>query len=407
VSDTGLLFLARGLRLFAYGFLSVVLVLYLAALGLREGQIGLLLTLTLVGDTALSFWITTRADDVGRRRMLLAGAALMVAAGAVFSSARSFVALLVAATIGVISPSGNEVGPFLAIEQAALAEEAPAERRTALFAWYNLTGSFATALGSLASGGLVQLLQSRGWGALASYRSVVVGYAAAGAAMALLFARLSAAVEPPPQQRVRRSPAFFRPRLGLDRSRATVLRLAGLFSVDAFAGGFVVQAFVAYWFHVRFGAAPAALGAIFFGANLLAGISALTATRLAARIGLLETMVFTHIPSNLLLVLVPLMPSLPLAMAMLLARFSISQMDVPTRQAYTMALVAPSERSAAAGVTGIARTLGAALSPVVAGPLYASAALASLPFFIAGGLKIVYDLLVLRTFRRVTLPESS
>jgi MFS family permease len=407
VSDTGLLFLARGLRLFAYGFLSVVLVLYLAALGLGEGQIGLLLTLTLVGDTALSFWITTRADDVGRRRMLLAGAALMVAAGAVFASARSFLALLVAATIGVISPSGNEVGPFLAIEQAALAEQAPARRRTALFAWYNLAGSFATALGSLASGGLVQLLQSRGWGAPASYRSVVVGYALAGAAMALLFARLSVAVEPPPQQRVRHSPAFLRPRLGLDRSRATVLRLAGLFSVDAFAGGFVVQAFVAYWFHVRFGVAPATLGALFFAANLLAGISALTATRLAARIGLLETMVFTHIPSNLLLVLVPLMPSLPLAMAMLLARFSISQMDVPTRQAYTMALVAPGERSAAAGVTGIARTLGAALSPVVAGPLYASAALASLPFFVAGGLKIVYDLLVFRTFRRVTLPEGS
>ncbi|MGE5126639.1 MAG: MFS transporter [Betaproteobacteria bacterium] len=407
MSDTGLLFLARGLRLFAYGFLSVVLVLYLAALGLREGQIGLLLTLTLVGDTALSFWITTRADGVGRRRMLLAGAALMVAAGAVFASARSFVALLVAATIGVISPSGNAVGPFRAIELAALAEEAPAERRTALFAWYNLAGSFATALGALASGGLVQLLQSRGWGALASYRAVVVGYAAAGVAMALLFVRLSSAVEPPPAQRVRHSPAFLRPRLGLDRSRASVLRLAGLFSVDAFAGGFVVQAFVAYWFHVRFGVAPAALGAIFFGANLLAGISALTATRLAARIGLLHTMVFTHIPSNLLLVLVPLMPSLPLAMAMLLARFSISQMDVPTRQAYTMALVEPGERSAAAGVTGIARTLGAALSPVVAGPLYASAALASLPFFIAGGLKILYDLLVFRTFRRVTLPEGS
>ncbi len=407
MSDTAVLFLTRGLRLFAYGFLSVVLVLYLAAVGLHESQIGLLLTLTLVGDTALSFWITTRADGVGRRRMLLVGAALMVAAGLAFALARTFVPLLLAATIGVISPSGNEVGPFLAIEQAALAEEAPADRRTALFAWYNLTGSFATALGSLASGGLVQLLQAQGYGTLTSYRAVVVGYAGAGVAMALLFVRLSSAVEPPPAQRVRHSPAFLRPRLGLDRSRASVLRLAGLFSMDAFAGGFVVQAFVAYWFHVRFGVAPAALGAIFFGANLLAGISALTATRLAARIGLLHTMVFTHIPSNLLLALVPLMPSLPLAMAMLLARFSISQMDVPTRQAYTMALVAPGERSAAAGVTGIARTLGAALSPMAAGPLYASAALASLPFFISGGLKIVYDVLVWRTFRKVALPGGN
>ncbi len=184
-----------------------------------------------------------------------------------------------------------------------------------------------------------------------------------------------------------------------------MLRLAGLFAVDAFAGGFVVQAFVAYWFHVRFGVAPAGLGAIFFGANLLAGVSALLATRLATRIGLLATMVVTHIPSNVLLLLVPLMPTLPLAIAMLLARFSISQMDVPTRQAYTMALVVPGERSAAAGVTGIARTVGAALSPLAAGPLYASAALAGIPFFLAGGLKIVYDLAVWRTFRRVRLTD--
>ncbi len=407
MSDTALLFVTRGLRLFAYGFLSVVLVLYLASVGLHESQIGLLLTLTLVGDTALSFWITTRADDLGRRRMLLAGAVLMAAAGAAFALSRSFVPLLVAATIGVISPSGNEVGPFLAIEQAALAGETPAGRRTALFAWYNLTGSFATALGSLAAGGLVQALQAHGQSALASYRAVVVGYGALGLALAALFLRLSAAVEPPPAERVRHSPAFLRPRLGLHRSRGSVLRLAGLFSLDAFAGGFVVQAFVAYWFHLRFDVAPATLGAIFFAANLLAGVSALTATRLAARIGLLNTMVFTHIPSNLLLGLVPLMPTLPLAMAMLLLRFSISQMDVPTRQAYTMALVASDERSAAAGVTGIARTLGAALSPVAAGPLYASATLASLPFFVAGGLKIAYDLLVWRTFRKVSLPDGA
>ena len=183
-----------------------------------------------------------------------------------------------------------------------------------------------------------------------------------------------------------------------------MLKLASLHGFDAFAGGFVVQAFVAWWFHSRFGVAPATLGAIFFGANVLAGVSALSATWLAARIGLLETMVVTHLPSNVLLILVPLMPTLPLAMGMLLLRFSISQMDVPTRQAYTMALVVPEERSAAGGVTGIARTLGAALSPLAAGPLFASAALASVPFFLAGGLKIAYDLLIWRTFRKVQLP---
>ncbi|HEY3353633.1 MAG TPA: MFS transporter [Polyangia bacterium] len=402
--DVRVLFATRILRLFAYGFLSVVLVLYLIAAGLTQAEIGLLLTLTLGGDTVISLLLTTSADRVGRRRTLLLGAALMIFAGVLFALTRSFVPLLIAATIGVISPSGNEVGPFLAVEQAALAEEVTAERRTGLFAWYNLVGSFATAVGSLCGGALVQALQDRGLTPLASYRAVVLGYAVIGVAMTALFARLSPAAEPPAAARVRRRPAYFQADLGLHRSRRSVFTLAGLFTIDAFAGGFVVQAFVAYWFHTRFGVSPATLGAIFFGANVLAGLSALSATWLAARIGLLRTMVGTHLPSNVLLLLVPLMPTLPLAMAMLLARFSISQMDVPTRQAYTMALVVPDERSAAAGVTGIARTVGAALAPLAAGPLYATAALASVPFFLAGGLKIVYDLLVWRTFRKVELP---
>jgi MFS family permease len=176
--------------------------------------------------------------------------------------------------------------------------------------------------------------------------------------------------------------------------------------LDAFAGGFVIQSIVAYWFHVRFGVQPALLGGIFFGANILAGLSALSAARIAARIGLVNTMVFTHIPSNVFLILVPLMPSLPLAIGILLLRFSISQMDVPTRQSYTMAVVSPDERSAAAGVTGIARTTGAALSPVLTGPLLADPMLSSVPFFLAGGLKIVYDLLLYRNFRANRPPEE-
>jgi len=338
--------------------------------------------------------------------MLLAGAALMILAGVVFASTRSFVLLLLAATVGVISPSGNEVGPFLAIEQAALAGEVAAARRTRVFAWYNLVGSLATALGALAGGGLAEALQRHGLAALGSYRVVVIGYAVVGALMVLLVARLSAAVELPEAQRAGGPPAWFRADLGLGPSRRAVLRLASLFSLDALAGGFVVQAFVAYWFHHRFGVAPAALGGIFFGANLLAGLSALSASWIAARLGLLRTMVLTHLPSNVLLLLVPLMPTLPLAITMLLARFSISQMDVPTRQAYTMALVAPAERSAAAGVTGIARSVGASLSTLAAGPLYASAALAGLPFLLAGGLKIAYDLLIWLSFREVVLPEE-
>lgn len=403
--DLPVLFATRILRLFAYGFLSVILALYLAAAGLSESEIGLLLTLTLVGDTAISLWITTRADRIGRKRMLIAGAALMIFAGALFALTENFWLLLLAATVGVISPSGNEVGPFLAIEQAALSEEISAERRTKVFAWYNLVGSFATALGALAGGGLVQALQLRGYEALTSYRAVVVGYALVGAVMVALFARLTPAAEAPVARRVTGKISWMQDKLGLHESRGNVFKLAGLFTIDAFAGGFVVQAFVAYWFHSRFGVAPATLGSIFFGANVLAGVSALSATWLSKKIGLLATMVGTHIPSNVLLILVPLMPNLPLAIAMLLLRFGISQMDVPTRQAYTMALVTPAERSAAAGLTGIARTVGASLSPLIAGPLFASAALASLPFFVSGGLKIVYDLLVWQTFRKVKLPK--
>jgi MFS family permease len=399
--DVRLLFTTRIFRLFAYGLVSVALVLHLAAAGLSEGQIGLLLTLTLLGDAAISLWITTRADRAGRRRMLMLGALLMIVAGVLFASTRSFGLLLLAATFGVISPSGNEVGPFLAVEQAALAQAIPAERRTGVFAWYNLAGSLATAVGSLIGGALADGLQGSGVSALGSYQVLAAGYALLGTGLVVLFLRLSASAEAPKASTPPTPRTGFQ--LGLPTSRNKVFKLAGLFTLDSFAGGFVVQAFVAYWFQRRFGVSPSVLGAIFFGANLLAGLSALSASWVARRIGLLATMVATHLPSNVLLFLVPLMPSLPLAIAVLLLRFSISQMDVPTRQAYTMALVPAGERSAAAGVTGIARTVGASLSPMIAGPLYASAALASLPFLLAGGLKIVYDLLVWRTFRKVKI----
>ena len=401
--DFALLFITRSLRLFAYGFLSVVLALYLVEAGLSEAQAGALLTLTLLGDTLISLWLTTRADRLGRQRMLLAGAGLMVLAGIVFALTRNYWLLLAAATIGVISPSGNEVGPFLAIEQAALSQTITDKQRTTVFAWYNLAGSLATALGALAGGSLAQAGQARGLAALDSYRLVVFGYAAAGLVLAALFLLLSRGVEAPPH------PAGQGPRgwLGLAQGRPVILRLSGLFMLDAFGGGFVVQSLLAYWFHVRFGADPQTLGGIFFGANLLAGLSALSAGWLAARIGLINTMVFTHLPSNVLLMLVPLMPTLPLALLVLLLRFSISQMDVPTRQSYTMAVVPPEERSAASGVTGVARTIGAALAPVIAGSLLANPALLSVPFFISGGLKIIYDLSLYRLFRAVRPPEEA
>ncbi len=402
--DGYLLFGARIARMFGYGFLAVILALYLAALGFDEGRTGLLLTLTLVGDTAISLWMSTQADRHRRQQMLVLGSFLVLGAGLVFIASGDFIVLLLAATIGVISPSGYEVGPFLAIEQSALSQIVRSDQRTGVFAWYNLAGSFATAAGSLAGGGLATLGQQWGLTPLASYRVILGGYALIGLVLALLFWQLSPAVE------VRlASPSPHTPsggRFGLHRSGGVVLRLASLFAMDAFAGGFVLQSILAYWFHVRFGAGEAKLGMIFFAANLLAGISALAASAIASRIGLVNTMVFTHLPSNILLMLVPLMPTMRLAILVLLVRFSISQMDVPTRQSYTMAIVSPEERSAAAGITGTARTVGASLAPVCSGLLLGSPALMSGPFFVAGGLKIVYDLLLLAAFRRVRPPEE-
>ncbi|HEY5435369.1 MAG TPA: MFS transporter [Candidatus Limnocylindrales bacterium] len=401
--DIALLFATRILRMFGYGFLAVVLVLYLAAIGLSGGEQGLLLGLTLLGDAGVSLWLTTHADRIGRRRVLLVGAILMLFAGFVFVATPVFGVLLVAATIGVISPSGNEVGPFLAVEQASLAQLVPARERTGLFARYQLAGSFATAAGTLAGGVVSQLVINGGASPADAYRVVILGYAIVGIALALLVTRVSARVEVPPADVADQT---IRDRLGLHRSRNVVLRLSALFALDAFAGGFAIQGFIAFWFNQRYGVDPGGLGLILSAANVLAGFSALAAGRLAARFGLIRTMVFTHLPSNILLMLVPLMPNLQLAVVMLLARFAISQMDVPTRQSYTMAIVAPDERSAAAGVTGIARSLGVAASPLIAAPLYASVALAGLPFLISGGLKVVYDLLLYRSFKRVRPPEE-
>jgi len=402
-ADIPLLFSTRIIRLFCYGFLSVVLALYLAERGFAEIQIGLLLSLTLAGDAGITLWLTTAADRVGRRRILILGALLMFLAGIAFIVARNPLLLMAAATVGVISPSGSEIGPFLSVEQASLSQLLPNRRRTRAFAWYNLAGSFATATGALAGGWLAQALQSGGVSPLESYRVVLAGYAIGGLLLACLFVSLSPKIEVAASDQDR----SVRRLLGLHRSRRVVVQLSALFALDAFAGGLIVQSMLAYWFHLKFGVEPGLIGSIFFGANFLAGISALAAVRLADKFGLINTMVFTHIPSNVLLMVVPLMPGLAPAVAVLLLRFSISQMDVPTRQSYTMAVVSPDERSAASGVTSIARSVGAAISPSLTGLFLAAPGLISLPFFLAGGLKILYDLLLFRRFRALRPPEES
>jgi MFS family permease len=399
--DILILFSTRIIRLFCYGFLSVILALYLAEIGLTEGQIGLLFTLTLVGDAFISLWLTTSADRFGRKRTLVLGALLMAGAGLAFVLTRNVILLILAAIVGVISPSGNEIGPFLSVEQAGLTQLLSNKNRTHFFAWYALVGSFATAVGALSGGWLAQELQDHGWKSLESYRVVLIGYAAGGFLLLLLFLSLTKSVE------VEITQDTMKRILGLHGSRKVVFKLSSLFAMDAFAGGLLVQSLMVYWFHVRFGIESGLLGSIFFGANILAGVSALLAIRIANRFGLINTMVFTHIPSNILLILIPLMPTLPFAIAVLLLRFSISQMDVPTRQSYTMAVVSPDERSAASGVTAIARSVGAAVSPVLTGLLFSIPVLFNVPFFLSGGLKIIYDLLLYREFRAVKPPEEN
>ncbi len=399
-ADTRLLFASRLLRMFAYGLLGVVLVLFLVRLGFNGGKIGLLLSLTLLGDVAISLWLTAHADRWGRRKTLVVGAGLMALGGAGMAVSENFLVLVVAATIGVISPTGGEVGPFQAVEQACLAQEVAAQNRTRLFAWYNLAGYLASALGALAVG---WFLGASRLDDVAAYQFVFWAYAACGLALGGLALRLSPAVEAPVSGApVTTGPTF----LGLHQSRGLVLRLSALFALDSFGGGFVLQSFLAWWLQQKFGADPAVLGAVFFGTNLLSGVSGLAAVPLAKKIGLINTMVWTHLPSNLLLMFVPLMPTLPLAVAVLLARHLLAQMDVPTRASYLSAVIPAGERAAANGATATAKQLGTAIGPLLAGKLFGASAATGLPFFICGVLKSSYDLMLWRAFRNTKPPEE-
>jgi MFS family permease len=404
--DFALLFAARMARLFAYGFLAVVMVLYLRALGFSEARVGVLLACTLLGDAAISLTLTTRADRLGRRRMLLLGALLMVLGGAGMALLQNFWLLLAAAIIGVLSPTGNELGPFLAIEQACLAEVIRPEDRTRVFAWSHVLGFTANALGALAGGGLAGFWLHRGWTPLESYRALFWLYAGIGGVLFALFQVLGRGVEAPPVRPAADRGVVPAAWHGLHEAKGTVARLSALFTLDAFGGGFIVQSFVAYWFHRKFGADLATLGGIFFGTTLLSGLSALAAVPLAKRFGLLNTMVFTHLPSNVLLMLVPFMPTLGWAVGVLLARHLIAQMDVPTRQSYVNAIVPAAERSAANGITMTIRQLGTALGPLAAGPLMGVPALAGWCFVISGGLKSAYDVIIWRAFSHVKPPEE-
>jgi MFS family permease len=395
-ADGRLIFATCALRSFAYGFLSVILGLYLDALGLSTTTIGWIFTAALAGGAVMTVVIASIANTVGRKNLLVFGAALMALAGWIFAVSGSPALLLLAAIFGTISPSGKEVGPFLSIEQAILPQTTSDQQRTAVFSAYNLVGSLASAVGALA----VALPQQFFASAFSGFRFLVWSYVACALATLALFLFLSPAIEGPRRTTPRQSS------IGLQRSRGRVAKLAALFALDAFAGGFIVQSIVAYWFHLRYGADLKQLSGIFFGINILSALSFLAAPAIARRIGLLNTMVFTHLPSNFLILLVPLMPTLELTVMMLLLRNLLSQLDVPTRQSYTMAIVDPDERAAAAGLLSVSRNAGAALAPLFTGAILAQP-LYGWPFLLAGALKIAYDLLVFAVFRKVKPPEEA
>jgi MFS family permease len=393
--DGWLLFATCGVRSFAYGFLSVILGLYLDGIGLSTTAIGWIFTAALAGGALMTVIITSAADSLGRKNLLILGGAVMAGAGLVFALTDNLIALTLAAILGTISPSGKEVGPFLSIEQAILPQTTSDRNRTAVFSAYNVVGSLAGALGALAVG-LPQRFSAK---ALSGYRFLLWGYIACALVMTVLFLFLSRSIEAKRQTKSRHR------KIGVQRSRGMVARLAGLFALDAFAGGFIVQSIVAYWFFLRYGADLNVLSGIFFGINILSALSFLAAPAIARRMGLLNTMVLTHLPSNFLLLLVPLMPNLELTVAMLLARNLLSQLDVPTRQSYTMAIVRPDERAAAAGILSVSRNAGAALAPLFTGAILANP-VSGWPFLLAGGLKVIYDLWIFAVFRKVKPPEE-
>jgi predicted MFS family arabinose efflux permease len=390
----GYVFLARAIRDFGDGFVAILLPVYLTALGMSAFEVGVVATLALLGSAILTLAIGLLGGGRDHRDLLLAASALMVATGLAYAAASDYAVLLFVAFVGTINPSGGSTSVFVPLEHTVLSGAAAPAGRTQAFARYSLIGALAGALGALAAAtpeGLALL----GMGKLDAIRTMFVAYAALGVLGGLAYRRIPAAARTPQPQTTR----------ALGPSRRIVYRLAALFSIDSFAGGFVVQSLLALWLFERFDMSLAAASLFFFWTGVLSAFSFPVAAWLGARIGLVNTMVFTHIPSSLCLIGAAFAPSLEWALALLLFRSALSQMDVPTRSSYVMAVVTEAERPAAASVTAVPRSLASAAGPVFAGALFASG-YQIWPLLICGGLKIFYDLLLLAAFRYIKPPEE-
>jgi MFS family permease len=386
---------AKGIRAFGDGFVSLLLPLYLLDLGFGPLQVGIIATATLLGSGLLTLAVGLHAHRWHDRTLLLAAAALMAATGIGFAGVVDFWPLLVIAVVGTLNPSSGDVSVFLPLEHSVLSRFAADRDRTRIFARYSLVGAIAAGVGSLGAALPATIAGVTGSAPRASMQAMFVLYAMLGILVALAYRGL-------PRTEPAGAARAVRP---LEESRNRVFALAALFSLDAFGGGFVVQSMVALWLYQRFGMSLALTGTVFFWTGMLTAVSYLVAVRIAARIGLVNTMVFTHLPSSVCLILIPFMPDVGYVIALLFVRSALSQMDVPTRSSYVMAIVTPAERPAAASVTSVPRSLASAASPFLAGYLL-SISTFGWPLVAAGGLKIVYDLLLLAHFRNLRPPEE-
>jgi MFS family permease len=387
-------FLARAIRDFGDGFIAILLPVYLLELGLSAFDVGVIATLALLGSALLTLAVGVLGARHDHRRLLLAASALMVATGLAYAAASEYAVLLLVAFVGTINPSGGSTSVFVPLEHTVLSGAVAPAARTSAFARYSLVGALAGAVGSLAAA-TPEWLALAGLGKLAAIKAMFVAYAALGALGGLAYRRIAPRAQEPQA----------RPAVALGPSRRIVYKLAALFSIDAFAGGFVVQSLLALWLFERFDLSLSAASLFFFWSGVLSAFSFPVAAWIGARIGLVNTMVFTHIPSSLCLIAAAFAPSLDWALALLLARAALSQMDVPTRSSYVMAVVTEAERPAAASVTGVPRSLASAASPALAGALFA-AGYQLWPLLLCGGLKIAYDLLLLAAFRNIKPPEE-
>ncbi len=402
-NDGKIILAARVTRTFAYGFLSIVLAIYLKLIGFDDILIGLVLAATLVNSVIFTLLASFYADRLGRRKMLIIYAALMSISGSIFLATDNYLALVAAALIGTINVTGSETGAFLSIEQALLPQTVnDARKRNTIFALYNMTGTFAMSAGILLSGLPAILQQQLGLSQIEAIKSLFMLYSILGIIVLAIYFMLSKKIELATGEITKPLTQVLS-----HKTKKIVGKLSGLFAVDSFAGGFVIQSIVSFWFFTKFGVDLTTLSYIFSVAGVLAAFSFLAAARIADRIGLINTMVFTHIPSNVLLILVGFAPTLPLAIAFYLGRMALSQMDVPTRQSYIVSVVKEEERTASAGITNISRNMAQAVSPSLTGYILQALPLLSAPFVLGGMLKIVYDIALYVNFRNTKSSEKN